>query len=221
MMMATTNSRRIWACARLWTEAAIRKVAQVANPMPPGFHVTLLARTLAFQNPVRGDMFIEMSKARKFSFCFSAARLWAQFNQTRDDHLRSRRIETVGAAAPLKNKKNLCGVARLYKHATPGGVSTKPMNYCQPFLVRNPSRLETCATTLSTALWICACLLLALAFPAAGADKESPAARVERAFYQAQARFNKNATDPDAAWQFARSCFDWADLASSNGRRAE
>ena len=40
-------------------------------------------------------------------------------------------------------------------------------------------------------------------------------------FYQAQARFNKNADDPEAAWRFGLACFDWADLAESNSRRAE
>src|SRR2546421_9177898 len=63
-------------------------------------------------------------------------------------------------------------------------------------------------------------LLLGLVVPGALSAKESPAARVERAFFASQARFHKNSNDPQAAWQFARACFDWADLADSSASRA-
>src|SRR5947207_6211707 len=58
-----------------------------------------------------------------------------------------------------------------------------------------------------------ALLLAHLLAPIPGGAKESPAARVERTFFEAQARFNKNNSDPEAAWQFGRACFDWSDLA--------
>ncbi len=58
-----------------------------------------------------------------------------------------------------------------------------------------------------------------------GADrcsaKDSPSVRAERAFLEAQARFNKDAHDPEAAWHFGRACFDWADFAQNNSRRAD
>ena len=44
---------------------------------------------------------------------------------------------------------------------------------------------------------------------------------MERVFFEAQAHFNKANNDPEAAWHFARACFDWADLADSKARRAE
>ena len=51
--------------------------------------------------------------------------------------------------------------------------------------------------------------------------KESPAAQAERLFYQAQARFQKHSDDPEAAWEFARACFDWADLPANDSHRGE
>ena len=46
------------------------------------------------------------------------------------------------------------------------------------------------------------------------------AARVERAFEQAQIEFASSTNGP-AAWQFARACFDFADLATNETERAE
>ena len=53
------------------------------------------------------------------------------------------------------------------------------------------------------------------------AAHESPAAKAERAFFEAQARYNKNSSDAEAAWQFGVACFDWAEFANSNSSRAE
>ena len=64
--------------------------------------------------------------------------------------------------------------------------------------------------------------LLATLPPDTGwAAQASQAARAERTFFEAQARFNKNSTDPEAAWRFGLACFDWADLAETSGPRAE
>ena len=57
----------------------------------------------------------------------------------------------------------------------------------------------------------------ALAQPTLAA--ESPGMRTERIFFEAQARFNKNSHDAELAWQFARACFDWADLVESKSER--
>jgi hypothetical protein len=45
------------------------------------------------------------------------------------------------------------------------------------------------------------------------------AARVENAYRQAQIRF-QSTTNNDAAWQFARACFDFADIATNESKRA-
>jgi len=63
--------------------------------------------------------------------------------------------------------------------------------------------------------------MLAMVGRAENAVREAAIARADRAFYQAQARFNKNPADPESAWQFALACFDLADLATNNSRRAE
>jgi len=74
---------------------------------------------------------------------------------------------------------------------------------------------------LFTTLLVLLCFTLATSAPAGSATAERTAARAEHAFFEAQARFNKAGNDPEAAWQFALACFDWADLAPSNARRAE
>jgi len=78
--------------------------------------------------------------------------------------------------------------------------------------VRNKFPIASAAASL---------LLFATAVTAQSAARESPIVRIERVYFQAQARFNKNAEDTESAWQFGRACFDWADLATSNARRAE
>ena len=64
-------------------------------------------------------------------------------------------------------------------------------------------------------------LLPILLFQTGWAAPESLAAHVERTFFEAQARFNRNSNDAEAAWQFGLACFDWADLANTNARRAD
>lgn len=46
------------------------------------------------------------------------------------------------------------------------------------------------------------------------------AARAEAEFHRAQIQFESNTNNPDAAWQFARACFDCADFATSKTERA-
>ena len=45
------------------------------------------------------------------------------------------------------------------------------------------------------------------------------AQRAEKHFQEARKRFQTNTNDAEAAWQFGRSCFDWADFAKSDGQR--
>lgn len=45
--------------------------------------------------------------------------------------------------------------------------------------------------------------------------------RARQDFVQARARYNAAATNSEAAWQFARACFDLAEFADSNSERAE
>jgi len=63
-------------------------------------------------------------------------------------------------------------------------------------------------------------LVVLILQPNRGAAESHPA-RVERAFLEAQARYTKHGNDAEAAWQFGLACFDWADLADNNARRAE
>ena len=69
--------------------------------------------------------------------------------------------------------------------------------------------------------WVGAMLLLISVAWADSAPEQTASAQAEHKFFEERARFNKNSNDPEVAWQFARACFDWADLASSNAQRAE
>jgi len=46
-------------------------------------------------------------------------------------------------------------------------------------------------------------------------------ARAERIYFQARARLAHATNSPEAAWQFARACFDWAEFATGNAPRAQ
>ena len=46
------------------------------------------------------------------------------------------------------------------------------------------------------------------------------ARRAQTAFDQAQIKFLAHTNDPVAAWEFARTCFDWADWATNKSQRA-
>jgi hypothetical protein len=71
-------------------------------------------------------------------------------------------------------------------------------------------------------LFYCAGALFLLAnfVQTALASEDTAASRAEHSFFTELARYNKNSNDPEIAWHFARACFDWADYASSNARRA-
>ena len=46
------------------------------------------------------------------------------------------------------------------------------------------------------------------------------AQRAEAAFLKAQSQYAANTNDPVLAWQFARTCYDWADFATNKAQRA-
>ena len=54
-----------------------------------------------------------------------------------------------------------------------------------------------------------------------GVGEENPAffKRAEQSYREARRRFQSNTNDAEAAWQFGRACFDWADLATDDDRR--
>jgi len=70
---------------------------------------------------------------------------------------------------------------------------------------------------LSLALAFC----LSLIAPASLAATGDPAVGVRKAFHDAQMRYEKEPRNNEAAWQFARACFDLADLATNNAQRIE
>src|SRR5438132_12162741 len=53
------------------------------------------------------------------------------------------------------------------------------------------------------------------------AATENPAARARKIFQDAQTRYQKEPRNAEAVWQFARACFDLADLATNNAQRIE
>src|SRR5437867_4312483 len=52
-------------------------------------------------------------------------------------------------------------------------------------------------------------------------DKSNPAfaQRAERNYREAREKFQSATNDAEAAWQFGRACFDWADFAREDDRR--
>lgn len=71
-----------------------------------------------------------------------------------------------------------------------------------------------------TAAFICLLFMAVNILRADPATNAVFAARAERAFQQAQARYYADARNPTNAWQFARTCFDWADFAKTDDDRA-
>src|SRR5262245_2145540 len=70
---------------------------------------------------------------------------------------------------------------------------------------------------------ICWCLSL-IGFFMAGwlglsEDISKFAQRAERNFQEARKRFQTNTNDAEAAWQFGRACFDWAEFAKNDDQR--
>jgi tetratricopeptide (TPR) repeat protein len=49
----------------------------------------------------------------------------------------------------------------------------------------------------------------------------APSVQARRAFQEAEARYKKTPAKAEAAWQFARACFDLAEFATNNTERAE
>src|SRR5882762_9470917 len=52
-------------------------------------------------------------------------------------------------------------------------------------------------------------------------DPAQFAKRAEKAFADAKTRFEADTNNAEAAWQFGRACYDWADYAATDTRRAE
>jgi len=52
-------------------------------------------------------------------------------------------------------------------------------------------------------------------------DPAQFAKRAEKAFTSAKTRFEADTNNAEAAWQFGRACYDWADYAATDTRRAE
>src|SRR5437762_2782833 len=100
--------------------------------MPLGFQVTLFARALALQNPLGGGMCIEICGRRRFSFCFSAARLGRDETTPQATTYRSRAHRTCRCWRAAEKQKEYAGVAHFYTHATPDGVSA---NRAEPSII--------------------------------------------------------------------------------------
>jgi hypothetical protein len=61
---------------------------------------------------------------------------------------------------------------------------------------------------------------MATGMPADGVRDAMFSHRAEIAFNQAQARYRSQMDNPVTAWEFARTCYDWADWASNKVQRA-
>ena len=73
-----------------------------------------------------------------------------------------------------------------------------------------------------TAVLVFACVQLPVA--TAGQEDESEEShqvRAQRLYREAKSRYEENPSDPQAVWEFARACYDMADLAADNARREQ
>src|SRR5438876_5149965 len=50
-------------------------------------------------------------------------------------------------------------------------------------------------------------------------DNSNFAKRAEQNYQDARKKFQNNTNDAEAAWQFGRACFDWADFAKNDAQR--
>jgi hypothetical protein len=64
-------------------------------------------------------------------------------------------------------------------------------------------------------------LLAVAAFPALAANANVFAARAAKAYNDAKTRLAAHPADNEAAWQFGRACYDWADYATSSRQREQ
>jgi tetratricopeptide (TPR) repeat protein len=124
------------------------------------------------------------------------------------------------------------GLHSLFTPATIGKVDMMATTNSQPAPRQSlPQRTgfkaaALASLTLHCSLFIALWSSLAMLIPHAFADPDrrpgqTTAARAERIYLEAKARWMTNSTDPEAAWQFGRACFDWAELASGDSKRAE
>lgn len=56
---------------------------------------------------------------------------------------------------------------------------------------------------------------------AANWDTNAAVADIKKAFQESRRRYLSNTNDPEAAWRFARACYDLSDLATSNPEKAD
>ncbi len=64
-------------------------------------------------------------------------------------------------------------------------------------------------------------LVLTAGIPFVGRAQQIFANRSKAAYDHTQAQFLSQTNNPDAGWQFARACFDWADWSTNKAERAE
>lgn len=76
------------------------------------------------------------------------------------------------------------------------------------------------SAAVRAAIGLLACALCRLASGGDSVDANAFAPRAERAYRAAGNRYAEAPADPAAAWQFARACYDWAEYAADNARRA-
>jgi tetratricopeptide (TPR) repeat protein len=69
-------------------------------------------------------------------------------------------------------------------------------------------------------IWV-TLLLLALAVPCHAQSQADFAARAKERFHVAEAHYKKDTNNVEAAWQFARSCFDLAEFQTKSSERAD
>jgi len=83
------------------------------------------------------------------------------------------------------------------------------------------------SVTFSLALTLCFCFCPpSFADPAhrpatTSDSKHDPADSAQKAYSQALSQHNKNPSDSEVAWQFARACFDLAEFSTNSAERAE
>src|SRR5438067_1986924 len=89
------------------------------------------------------------------------------------------------------------------------------------FWVFNPTlRLKLSAKMMEISTKL-AVLAAVVSWSALAGNPSDPTALVRQQFREAEARYSSQKTNSEAAWQFARACFDLGEIATNSPARAE
>ena len=113
-------------------------------------------------------------------------------------------------------------IVRVLMLATPIYPGAKPPREWLPhwFAIGRAALANRCCFVVCAAICVASIPAFSQTDPRAPGSADF-AKKAQKAYEDARARFRADTNNPDAAGQFARACFDWADYATADAKRAE